>query len=164
VIPLSILILLEYLPKIFSYLAWLGLGLLLTLSIYANTNNTKEFMEFAGSGLSYPNEIGVIIQKYIANDDLPLSDSNGISVRSIPPHPTWYANRIIYGSAEIFDLSRRVNMPNLKNLNPVFLRFEDETPSQHIQSLCQNSWETIPENIGGRKVSLCRNKKLKELY
>jgi hypothetical protein len=164
VIPLSILILLEYLPKIFSYLAWLGLGLLLTLSIYANTNNTKEFMEFAGSGLSYPSEIGVIIQKYIANDDLPLSDSNGISVRSIPPQPTWYANRFIYGSAEIFDLSRRVNMPNLKNLNPVFLRFEDETPSQHIQSLCQNSWETIPENIGDRKVSLCRNKKLKELY
>jgi Na+-transporting methylmalonyl-CoA/oxaloacetate decarboxylase gamma subunit len=164
VIPMSILILLEYLPRIFSYLAWLGLGILVTLSIYANTNNTEEFIEFAGSGSSYPSEIGVIIQKYIANDDLPISDSNGISVRSIPPQPTWYANRFIYGSAEIFDFSRRVNMPNLKNLNPVFMIFANEPVGQPIQSLCQDSWETIPETIGGRKVSLCRNKKLKELY
>ena len=163
VIPLSVLILLEYLPKIFSFLSWLGLALLVTISIYANTDNVVQFMEFAGNGSSYPSEIGVIIQKHIADSDLPISDSDRISVRSIPPQPTWYANRFIYGSAEIFDLSRRINMPNLKNLNPVFLIFEDAPPSQHIQNLCQDSWEKIPETIRGRKVSLCRNKKLKEL-
>ena len=144
-------------------MSWLGLALLVTISIYANTDNVVQFMEFAGNGSSYPSEIGVIIQKHIADSDLPISDSDRISVRSIPPQPTWYANRFIYGSAEIFDLSRRINMPNLKNLNPVFLIFEDAPPSQHIQNLCQDSWEKIPETIRGRKVSLCRNKKLKEL-
>ena len=163
VIPLFILILLEYLPRMLSFLAWLVLVVLISLSIYSNTDNVKEFMEFAGSGLSYPSEIGVIIQKYIGDNDLPLSDSDGISARSIPPQPTWYTNRFIYGSPEIFDLSRRLNMPNLKNLNPVLMRFENEAVGQPVQSLCQDSWETIPETLSNKRVSLCRSKRLKEL-
>ncbi|OYQ62902.1 hypothetical protein B9G53_19855 [Pseudanabaena sp. SR411] len=163
VVPVSILILLQYLPKSFYLLSWLVLGLLIYLSILISGDISSEFIEFAGVGRTYPREIGAIISKYIADNDLPISDSKYIYAGSVPPQPTWYTNRFVYTTLELPNLPKKLNLPSLKHLNFVYLIYEDEKPNDQINEACQNSWQDIPETIMSRRVRLCRSEKLQNL-
>ncbi len=181
IIPLSILILLDYLPNLLQSfvslfgqelnplyalifqqtISWLMVGVFIFLVVFINQDVSSEFTKFAGSGKRYPKEIGAIIQKYISTDDLPIS--NSMSLGSVPPQLTWYTNRFIYRTPELRNLPKRLNVPNLKHLNPVFLIYENEIPSQLIQNFCWGLWQSIPERVMGRRVFLCRSEKLREL-
>jgi hypothetical protein len=147
----------------FSTLPWLALIIIGTLGIFTNKDVSSEFVKFAGSGGAFPREVGAIIQKYITPDDLPISDSPMIFIGSVPPQPTWYANRFVYTTQGLTYIKDRLHLSNLKDLNPVFLSYEDEAASSQIEEFCHDSWQAIPERIMNKKVHLCRNEKLKLL-
>jgi hypothetical protein len=171
VIPISVFILLQYLISYlsnslsisFSTLPWLALIIIGTLGAFTNKDVSSEFVKFAGSGGAFPREVGAIVQKYIAPDDLPISDSPMIFIGSVPPQPTWYANRFVYTTQGLTYLRDRLHLSNLKYLNPVFLSYEDEAASSQIEEFCHDSWQAIPERIMNKKVHLCRNQQLKIL-
>jgi len=163
VMPLAILLLIKYLPKLFISVSWSTIVAFLILSFFASKDVSSELLKFAGSGGSYPREIGAIVQKYIVETDLPISDSPKIFIGSVPPQPTWYANRFVYRTPDLPNLIRRSNLSNLKHLNPVFLIYADEKPSPQVQEFCKDSWQSIPETIMDKNVLICRSNKLRDL-
>ncbi len=171
VTQIAIFILLQYLIGYLSAslsisvssLPWLALIIFASLGAFTNQNVKSEFVKFAGVGGAFPREVGAIVQKYISPDDLPISDSPMIFIGSVPPQPTWYANRFVYTTQGLTYLKDRLHLSNLNNLNPVFLSYEDEVIRSEIEDFCRDSWQSIPETIMNKKVHLCRNQKLRSL-
>jgi hypothetical protein len=170
VTPIAIFILVQYLIVYLSEslsislsgLPWLAMITLGTLVVFTNQNVSSEFVKFAASGEAFPREVGAIVQKHIAPDDLPISDSPMIFIGVVPPQPTWYANRFVYTTQGLTYLKDRLHLSNLNNLNPVFLSYEDEVTRSEIEDFCHDSWQSIPETIMNKKVHLCRSKNLKK--
>jgi hypothetical protein len=161
VIPIWILKLLNPLYKFIPLISWIVIFLIITTNIIVNNNIQLKFVRFAWDGPEYPKEVGSIIQKYVAVNDLPLSDSEYISTNTWPPQKLWYTNRFVYTTLESPKLSQKLNF-NLKQLHPVFLAYEDEISSQQVQTICKDKWQSILETVRGKKVHLCRSDVLQE--
>lgn len=147
--------------KVFS--PWIMISGLIILGILVSNDIQPQFLQFAWQGDPSPRELGEITKKYIAVNDLPISDSDGIHIKAFPPQPIWHTNRFIYTTAEVSQLSQKLNIPTLKHLNPVYISYEDETNNQAISSICSRVWQPINETILNRKIRLCRHSKLREL-
>jgi hypothetical protein len=163
-IGLNILNSLSYITiarKVFS--PWILISGLIIIRVLISNDIQPQFLQFAWQGDPSPRELGEITKKYIAVNDLPISDSDGIHIKAFPPQPVWHTNRFIYTTEEISHLSKKLNVPTLKHLNPVFISYEDEANSQAISSICMGVWQPINETILNRKIRLCRHPKLREL-
>jgi hypothetical protein len=147
--------------RIFS--PWIIASYLIIIGVLISSDIQTQFLQFAWHGDPSPRELGEITKKYIQVNDLPISDSDGIHIKAFPPQPVWHTNRFIYTTEEASQLSKKLNVITLKQLNPVFISYQDETNNQVISSICKEVWQPINETILNRKIHLCRHSKLKEL-
>lgn len=158
--------------KIFNYhqaniyisIFFVALGLVIILSTLSNSGIAK----FAGSGINKNQDLGFIVAKNIADDDLPIANQDSLFLNIAPFHPLrlWYTKRFIYSPASLinFRSQGKLNLQNLKRMKPIFLAFRDKPLNATVSSLCQGKWIDLVEKVDDREVIACRAPKLNRLF
>jgi hypothetical protein len=120
---------------------------------------------FAKQTGNYNQELGVLIQKNVAQTDLPISEE--LWVGPNPPQPLWYTNRFIYVIDQLKDLKTKTDPEILKTMTPVFLAYADSPPESpaksRVNAFCQNQWEPLAQKLSDREVVICRSEELRRL-
>jgi hypothetical protein len=145
---------------LFPSLRRLVLGVGVVMAVAAIANSPRQLVDFAEVGLPYAQELGAVVQKYIASHDLPISDQ----VRAHPPQAPWYTNRTIYTTPQLPTLAKKLNLENMDAFQPVVLAYADLTPSSKVKVLCRDRWQPIPETLLARHLLLCRSQNLRQLF
>lgn len=140
-----------------AFVASLGLAIILS--------SGDRLIGFAWQGSNYNQELGVLVQKHVAEKDLPVSED--LWVGSIPPQPVWYTNRFIYAINQLKELKTKVDPEILKSMTLVFLAYADsplESPAKsRVNAFCQSQWEVLGQKLSDREVVICRSEELRKL-
>lgn len=149
-----------------SYLIILGI---LSISIISTSPN--EVIKFAEKGSKVYQEMGTVISKNVAPNELPISDKTlsltpenpSLIALWMPPQALWYSQRFIYAPEDFQNERLKANTQNFKGMKPVFLVYKEKQSEASVHKICQNKWMTVPETVKGREVVICKTPELKQL-
>ncbi len=149
----------------YTSIFFVALGLVIIFSTISTSGITK----FAGSGINKNQDLGFLVTRNIAADDLPIANQDPLFLDMDPfPHPLrlWYTKRFIYSPDSFKNLRSqgKLNLKNIKRMKPIFLAFRDEPLNANVSSLCQGKWIDLGEKVDAREVIACRTPELNRLF
>jgi hypothetical protein len=145
----------------------------------------KSFNDFAKPTNSTAKELGILVSKNIAENELPVSDSFSVNIE-YKPFRHFYTNRLIYRPTDAYrrpdeDLrivrssitleqllnwgyEGKANLSNIMSMQPVYLEYSDKLGDSLVNNICQGYWHKLPEKYGDNEVSMCRSPLLKKVF
>lgn len=147
-----------------TYTSIFILPLAIAIIAYGQTG----IIEFIGTNYKSYQDLGFIVSKYIAPNELLVSgQSAGLINKELllwePPQALWYTNRFIYYPRQLQELKQIANLDRLKSMSPVFITYKETSSMTMASSVCQNQWIELAEKVGNREVVVCRSPQLRRL-
>ncbi|MFB2977485.1 hypothetical protein [Microseira sp. BLCC-F43] len=148
--------------RVVNTLIPLAVGSLCIAIIISSRSGAIDYASIGGHK-AHGQDVAFLVSKNFAADDLLIADSPELIVGAYPPDRLWYTKRFIYAPEQVKNLQRRVTLEKLKSMKPIFLTFKDTASKSIVNSICQNQWIDLQQNVGGRIVVACSEAKISRL-